>query len=132
VAGRRGHPPSLAFLARRHVRYWPRRSDGRYLITRPHHCFGTASTPSGGIFDVAGREARIAELDAAAAGSDFWNDGERAQTVLKERAELAAPIAAWRKQLQELDDAKVFAELVDEGDPEAAAEARPAVTRAGR
>jgi hypothetical protein len=51
---------------------------------------------------------------------------------LKERAELAAPIAAWRKQLQELDDAKVFAELVDEGDPEAAAEARPAVTRAGR
>jgi peptide chain release factor 2 len=81
------------------------------------------STPSGGIFDVASRETRIAELDSRAAGSDFWNDGERAQTVLKERATLFAPIAAWRKQEQELDDARVFAELAAEGDPDAAAEA---------
>ena len=82
----------------------------------------------GGIFDVVGREARIGELDDKANASDFWNDGERAQTVLKERAELFAPIAAWRKQVQELDDAKVFAELADEGDVESADEATKKVT----
>ena len=78
--------------------------------------------PSGGTFDVAQREQRIAELDAQAAAPNFWNDGEQAQRVLKERADLAAPIAAWRKQEQELEDAKVFAELAADGDAEAVAE----------
>jgi peptide chain release factor 2 len=53
----------------------------------------------------------------------FWNDAETAQKILKERAELAAPIETWRKQAQELDDAKVFAEFADEGDADAGAEA---------
>ncbi len=42
---------------------------------------------------------------------------------MKERAELADPLAAWRKQLQELEDTKVFAELAAEGTDEAEAEA---------
>ena len=70
---------------------------------------------SGGIFDVAQREARIAELNARAAAPDFWNDSEQAQRILKERSELFEPIAAWRKQLEGLEDAKVFAELAAEG-----------------
>ena len=82
-----------------------------------------ASTLSGGIFDVAAREERIAALDAQAAAPDFWNDSEKAQQVLRERAELFEPIATWRKQLQELEDAKVFAELADEGAADADAEA---------
>ena len=44
--------------------------------------------------------------------------------MLKERSELFAPMAAWRKQLEGLDDAKVFAEMAAEGDTEAEAEAR--------
>jgi peptide chain release factor 2 len=80
-------------------------------------------TRSGGIFDVAGREQRLAELDARATAPNFWNDGEQAQKILKERSDLNAPIAAWRKQLQELEDARVFAELADEGDADAHAEA---------
>jgi peptide chain release factor 2 len=91
----------------------------------------TASPPSGGIFDVDRRESRIAALDAQAAAPDFWNDAEKAQRVLKERAELAEPIEAWRKQQQELDDAKVFAELADEGDAEAAAETRSKLEQLG-
>jgi peptide chain release factor 2 len=83
-----------------------------------------ASTLSGGIFDVAGREARLAELDERAAAPDFWNDSEQAQRVLRERSELYEPIAAWRKQLEGLEDAKVFAALAAEGDPDAEAEAR--------
>ena len=83
-----------------------------------------ASTPSGGIFDVAERERRLAELDARAAAPGFWNDSEQAQRVFKERSELSEPITAWRKQLQGLDDAKVFAELAAEGADDAEAEAR--------
>ena len=82
-----------------------------------------ASTRSGGIFDVAGREERIAALNAQAVAPDFWNNSDQAQKVLKERAELADPLAAWRKQLQELDDVKVFAELAAEGADDAEAEA---------
>ncbi|MFQ5668053.1 MAG: peptide chain release factor 2 [Candidatus Binatia bacterium] len=77
----------------------------------------------GGIFDVAGRQQRLAALDAQAAAPDFWKDAAHAQEVLKERAELFAPMAAWRKQMQELADIKVFAELADEGDADAPAEA---------
>ncbi len=78
----------------------------------------------GGIFDVAQRESRIAELDARAAAADFWSDGDKAQTVLKERSDLYAPIAAWRKQLEGLEEAKLFAEMAAEGDADADAEAR--------
>jgi peptide chain release factor 2 len=85
---------------------------------------GNASRLSGGIFDVAQREARIAELDERATAPDFWNDGEKAQTVFKERSELIAPIAAWRKQLDGLEDAKVFAEMAADGDTDAEAEAK--------
>jgi len=84
----------------------------------------SGSKPSGGIFDVAGREERLAALDTRAAAPDFWNDSEQAQKVLKERAELAEPIAQWRKQQQGLDDARVFADIAAEGDADAAAEAR--------
>ena len=58
----------------------------------------------------------------------MWNDSEQAQKVLKERAQLLEPIAGWRKQLHELEDAKVFAELADEGDAEAPAEADKKLT----
>jgi peptide chain release factor 2 len=69
------------------------------------------------------REERVAALDAQAAAPDFWNSSEQAQKLLKERAELLEPLAAWRKQLQELDDVKVFAELAAEGADDAEAEA---------
>ncbi|HVM95903.1 MAG TPA: peptide chain release factor 2 [Candidatus Acidoferrales bacterium] len=90
-----------------------------------------ACRPSGGIFDVATREQRISELDATAADPDFWNDSEKAQKILRERAEVAAPVDSWRKQLQGVDDAKVFAELAAEGDAEADTEARRKLDEVG-
>jgi len=79
---------------------------------------------SGGIFDVPAREARLRELDAAAADPEFWLDSQHAQAVLRERSALSAPLASWRKQLAELEDTKVYLELAAEADGEAAAEAR--------
>jgi peptide chain release factor 2 len=79
--------------------------------------------PSGGIFDLAKREERIRELDALAAAPDFWNNSEAAQTLLRERALLNAPLAAWRKQQEAVEEAKLYLELAAEGDGDSAAEA---------
>ncbi len=76
----------------------------------------------GGGFDIAGKEMRAAELDALTAANDFWQDQEKAQAILKERASLADVIAQWKKQARDLEDAHVFFELAEAGDPEAAAE----------
>jgi peptide chain release factor 2 len=54
---------------------------------------------------------------------DFWSDGEKAQASLRERAALSAPLESWRRQLGELEEAKLYLELAAEGDGEAAAEA---------
>ena len=43
--------------------------------------------------------------------------------MLRERSTLSAPLLSWRKQLEELEDAKVYLELAAEEDTEAAAEA---------
>jgi len=87
---------------------------------------------SGGIFDVADRERRIAELDDRAAAPDFWNTGEQAQKVLKERAELAAPLDGWRRLGAAIEDAKVLAEFASEGDTDSEAEAHQKLTELGK
>ena len=74
----------------------------------------------------------MAALDAQAAAPEFWNNSEQAQKILKERAELADPLTAWRKQAQELDDVKVFAELAAEGADDAEAEARTKLEEVGK
>jgi peptide chain release factor 2 len=78
---------------------------------------------SGGVFDIAGKQARAAELDELTASSDLWQDQEKAQAILKERATLTDILAQWQKHTQSLDDAQVFVELAEAGDAEAAVEA---------
>jgi len=65
---------------------------------------------------------RAAALDAKAAAPEFWNDAERAQALLKERADAASIVDTWRRQSSALDDARVFLELAEEGDEEASRE----------
>jgi peptide chain release factor 2 len=76
----------------------------------------------GGTFDVNAAEKRAADLGKQAAEPDFWNDADRAQTVLKERADLVAVVETWGRQVAALDDARVFLELAEEGDEEATTE----------
>lgn len=76
----------------------------------------------GGVFDIAGKETRAAELDALTTAHEFWQHQEKAQAVLKERAILTELITQWKKQTQSLDDARVFFELAEAGDTEAALE----------
>jgi peptide chain release factor 2 len=83
----------------------------------------------GGVFDIAGKEARAAELDALTTASEFWQNQEKAQTVLKERAALTDIIGQWQQQARELDDVRVFLELAEAGDAEALTEVEQALAR---
>jgi hypothetical protein len=38
----------------------------------------------GGVFDIASKNARAAELDELTAGNEFWSDQEKAQAILKD------------------------------------------------
>lgn len=76
----------------------------------------------GGVFDIAGKEVRAAELDALTAANDFWQEQDKAQAILKERASLTDALTQWKKHLKGLDDARIFLEMAEGGDEEATVE----------
>lgn len=80
------------------------------------------SRRSGGVFDIAGKEARAAELDTLTSANEFWQDQDKAQATLKERSTLTSVISQWKKHLKGLEDARVFLEMAEAGDEEAAHE----------
>jgi peptide chain release factor 2 len=82
---------------------------------------GAASRLSGGIFDIDGKKARVADLETKAAAPDFWSDNEKAQAVLKETARLKASIEAVDAQVRAIEDAGVLIDLADEARDEATA-----------
>jgi len=69
-----------------------------------------------------GKGARAAELETLTVAGNFWQDQEKAQTILKERSGLVATINQWKKHQRGLDDATVFMEMAEAGDAEAATE----------
>ncbi len=96
----------------------------------------TASTGSGCVFDLPGKEARIAELEAASAAPDFWNDPRGAQATMRRLTGLRDQVAEWRSFRGALDDAETMLALaVEEGDAgviaEVAAEAEALARRVG-
>lgn len=80
---------------------------------------------SGGIFDLAQKQARLEELDAISQDPVFWNDAAKAQTLMRERGDIAEILNKMKMLRSNLDDAAVMLELSEEagGDPEAVAEA---------
>ena len=76
------------------------------------------------IFDIAGKSARIAELELLEGAANFWNDKEKAQTVLREKSSLRLTVEAFSRALVCLEDTAAMAELAGEAeDEEALAEA---------
>lgn len=75
---------------------------------------------SGGIFDVAQKRARVQELDAISQDPAFWNDADKAQTLMRERGTFQDMVGSYDRLLSRIDDAKVLADLSDEvgGDPD--------------
>ena len=72
----------------------------------------------GGIFDVPAKKERVQELEAEIADPDFWNQGEKAQELLKERTMLQKIVEDCDSARQQLEDAQVLIELGEEAEDE--------------
>ncbi len=84
----------------------------------------SASTNSGGVFDVTGLRVQLEELDGEMARPDLWDDPEAAQRVGQQKNVVERELA--RNDLIEsgLDDAEVLLDLAEEeGDAETVREA---------
>jgi len=84
---------------------------------------GSVSKRSGGIFDLAQLKDRIAELDELSSSDDLWQDQERAQEVLRERAGINGRIEIFQRLTTGLEDIDVFLEMAAEGEEEGLVEA---------
>jgi peptide chain release factor 2 len=74
------------------------------------------------IFDLAKNEARLAELAQQAAAPEFWNDNEKAQTVLKEQAACKGVLDDFAKAGALIEDAGAMLELAIEAEDDDSAE----------
>jgi len=82
------------------------------------------SNSSGGVFDLDAKQKRIAELNQITSRPDFWGDGEKAQTLLKEQSSLKEIVDSWEKCRAGLDEARFFLDVAkDEKNEEALTEA---------
>jgi len=66
-------------------------------------------------------------LSERAAAPDLWKDAEKAQALGRETAGVRGTIECWKRQREGVDEAQVFLELAEEGDPEALRELGPKV-----
>jgi peptide chain release factor 2 len=69
---------------------------------------------SGGIFDVPGKEQRLAKLDAEMAAPAFWEDNRRAQELIRERTDLARTVGRVGELTAQASDLGVLLELAEE------------------
>ncbi len=76
----------------------------------------------GGLFDLDEKQERIAELDEIMTDPDFWNNQEKAQTVINESNALKEQVNTFLKLEGEFEDLEVSYELVKEEDDEDLAE----------
>jgi len=65
------------------------------------------------VFDLAGKVARIADLEKQAAEPDLWGDQERAQAVLRQLSGLRTEAERWRTVERDARDALELIELAD-------------------
>jgi peptide chain release factor 2 len=76
----------------------------------------SASTSSGGAFDLPGLHARQQALEQEAARPDLWEDRERAERTLREKRGVEREIALFEGLGRRLEDAEVLLELAREAD----------------
>ncbi|MGD0233248.1 MAG: peptide chain release factor 2 [Syntrophorhabdales bacterium] len=76
-----------------------------------------------GYLDLATTRKKIEECDSAIARPDFWEDQEKAQAILKERARLQTEAEAWAAKEKDLEEISILQDIVKEAnDPKDAAE----------
>jgi peptide chain release factor 2 len=87
----------------------------------------------GGGFDVDGKQKRIDELNRLTTQPEFWNDADKAQTILKEQSSLRNVLDSWQKHRADLEEARFFLDVAkDEKSEEALNEAASKVAAVGK
>ena len=82
-----------------------------------------ASTRPGTIFDLAGKEKTLADLEAKTQRPDFWENQTAAQDHLKRIKNLRLQVEPWQRAAKECDDlAELAALLENEDEPQTLAE----------
>jgi peptide chain release factor 2 len=91
-------------------------------------------TSCGGIFDLPGKEKRLAALDTEMAAPAFWDDNRRAQELIRERADLARTVGRVGELATQASDLGVLLELAQESGDDGSLEPETAdgVTRLRR
>lgn len=69
----------------------------------------------GTLFDVAGKEQKVAELEALSRAENFWNDTQEAGQVMKELEALRSERNLFERLAKELDDIRELSEMGLEG-----------------
>ena len=82
-----------------------------------------------GIFDLAGKERRLAEIEQVIAKNGFWDNPEETKPILKERTSLSNKIENFKKLTTDLEESQILLGLaIDESDQEALAEVTQQIT----
>jgi peptide chain release factor 2 len=80
-----------------------------------------------------GKQQRVEELNQLTSQPDFWNDGEKAQSIFKEQAGLKGVIDSWEKHRAGLEEARFFLDIAkDEKSEEALGEAAAKVAEVAK
>jgi peptide chain release factor 2 len=74
--------------------------------------------PCGGIFDTPTKESRLEELTRLTETTGFWDNSDKANTVLKEKASIERSLRDWNTLLMRLNDLGAMCELASEEDGE--------------
>jgi peptide chain release factor 2 len=88
---------------------------------------------SGGVFDVESLRTRVDELQNESARPELWDNRERAETLLREKARVERELSTFDELASALEDADVLLELAVEADePDAWSEASQKIEAATR
>ncbi len=68
------------------------------------------------VFDLAGKQAKVAELEKTSGAPDFWNDTQNAQKVMKELTAQQALVTRWTGVQARLRDARDLLDIAAEED----------------
>ncbi|MBI4494798.1 MAG: peptide chain release factor 2, partial [Chloroflexi bacterium] len=88
--------------------------------------FSAAFSTSWCVFDLAGKERQIAQLEADASSPDLWQDPTRAQQLLRELSALREEIQPWHELAARSEEAvQLLALAIEESDDSVAADLEP-------
>ncbi len=114
-------------MVRRRFDVWAQKAYTQVLwICRPYN---TGSRPFGGIFDIAGKETRLKELDTQINDPSLWNDPAHARKISQEAARLRKAVEGYRRLESDLQG---LLELWPELSAEEREQMQPELERAGR